>query len=396
MCKNDAAVPNPFAGPFAHVLSATRLHFPESEKCIPSKTEEHLRNYVASVQRLRIPAAIAVKSHAEEVQQICNEVAPDFPVFVLHVPCWGAFVPALNALLRHATIGHHCRESGVQHKFKYILYQSLETICTCEVLQVLLDYSIKKHVLVVGPVLNGHDFKAGEQVLNGRTTPWNTLALWNVRMLSITGFLQIAEGLPEIDLEYPLAQRDNPQDNEAMLHMKQAIQSTTVIPAGVEEVTAIALLQNLRGPDRARAFLLKLPPKMEENMSWKADWGEDERRNKWHEEKMRSKVTRPKKQLREMFRQVTPSVAERLRVDLQDDDNAEDEPEMFGTVIHIDAVGTTALSVVAGDTAHVLKTKIKQAAFANKFDELAALLKELEAMQYNAEIIFEDSDEFEE
>merc|ERR1719181_857769 len=78
----------------------------------------------------------------------------------------------------------------------YILYQSLETQCSQLVLTQLLDH-FNNNVLVVGPVLDGHVFQAGEQPLNGRTTPWNTLALWSVRKLALTGFLCIADGLPE-------------------------------------------------------------------------------------------------------------------------------------------------------------------------------------------------------
>ena len=49
---------------------------------------------------------------------------------------------------------------------------------------------------------------------------------------------------------------------------------------GVEEVTAIALLQHLHGSDRARAVLLQLPDHLEAQMSWAANWGKDEARKK--------------------------------------------------------------------------------------------------------------------
>merc|ERR1719182_1141930 len=79
---------------------------------------------------------------------------------------------------------------------QHILYQSLETTCTPEVLARLLDH-FTRDTLVVGAALSGHTFEEGEQPLNGRTTPWNTLALWSVRKLSLTGFLRIADGLPQ-------------------------------------------------------------------------------------------------------------------------------------------------------------------------------------------------------
>lgn len=42
--------------------------------------------------------------------------------------------------------------------------------------------------LVVGAALTGHAFKGGETVqLTGVTTPWNTLAMWDVGKLARLG-----------------------------------------------------------------------------------------------------------------------------------------------------------------------------------------------------------------
>lgn len=42
--------------------------------------------------------------------------------------------------------------------------------------------------LVVGAALAGHAFQGGQTVeLTGVTTPWNTLALWDVRKLAKLG-----------------------------------------------------------------------------------------------------------------------------------------------------------------------------------------------------------------
>jgi hypothetical protein len=48
--------------------------------------------------------------------------------------------------------------------------------------------------LVVGSVLEGHDFRVGYNQLRGRTTPWNTLAVWDVKKLSVFGFPLIGDG----------------------------------------------------------------------------------------------------------------------------------------------------------------------------------------------------------
>lgn len=51
-----------------------------------------------------------------------------------------------------------------------------------------------KHILVVGTEISGHDFNEGLHPVRGRTCPWNTAAIWNVQLLSITGFPMIGDG----------------------------------------------------------------------------------------------------------------------------------------------------------------------------------------------------------
>lgn len=292
---------------FRRIVSATRLHLPPDTETIPEATLKHLRNYVLAARRLGVVTAIAVNSHEEEVRRVGAEVAPDLEFHVLPVPCWGAFVPALNALLSFA------QRTGN----KYILYQSLEVQCTPTVLQYLLDFHTSD-TLVVGPTFDGHVFEAGEQPLNGRTSPWNTLALWSVRKLALTGFLCIADGMPDMSPSVRENLR-NPQESESLsfergpmgsddwwnsdgLSGRQLSALPICVPAGVEEVTAIALLQHLHGSDRTRAVLLQLPAELEAQVSWRTSWEKDERREKWHKYKMESKVSRPEAQLQELFK----------------------------------------------------------------------------------------------
>jgi hypothetical protein len=56
---------------------------------------------------------------------------------------------------------------------------------------------LDESTLIVGPALEGHVFSEGEQGLRGRTCPWNTLALWSVRKLSVVGFPLMGDGLGE-------------------------------------------------------------------------------------------------------------------------------------------------------------------------------------------------------
>ena len=154
-----------------------------------------------------------------------------------------------------------------------------------------------------------------------RSVPWNTLALWSVRKLALTGFLCIADGLPDEppSKDKPTATKmaSNPQgdsdgdsdedvmgpmgsDDWWMRKMTQT-EDLSSVPAGVEEVTAVALLQHLHGQNEARAVLIRLPPLLEEDLSWETSWGKDERRAEWHKYKMQTKVTRPAAQLKQLF-----------------------------------------------------------------------------------------------
>lgn len=301
---------------FSRIVSGTRMHLKPDQSEIPEATAEHLRRYVQQARKLGVITAIAVNSHVDKVKQIAEEAEPDLTLHVLHVPCWGAFVPALNALLNFA------QRKGA----KYILYQSLEVCCTRDVLQRVLDHH-GSDCLVVGPVFEGHNFRPGEQILDGRSSPWNTLALWSVRKLALTGFLCIADGLPDVppsmnremgqnvlqtmDLGSPIngpMGSDSWWSGDDPINFERQMTQKNAVPAGVEEVTAIALLQHLHGSDRSRAVLLQLPPHLEAQLSWAANWGKDEARKKWHKYKMASKVARPAAQLQELFKfQKSPS-----------------------------------------------------------------------------------------
>jgi hypothetical protein len=93
-----------------------------------------------------------------------------------------------------------------------------------------------------------------------RTTPWNTLCVWNLEKLSLIGFASVSD----------LGKS-----------------------AGIEECVAIALLQRLF-PKKSVAKLVKV-----EDISWEETFADEERR-KWHEEKMKSKLERAAHQLNEL------------------------------------------------------------------------------------------------
>jgi hypothetical protein len=160
------------------------------------------------------------------------------------------------------------------------MFVSAEMSAPKEAIQTLLsatrnlDGSEDSDVLVAGARLAGHDYRAQEDAtavvapLTGRTSPWNTLAVWNLRKLALTGFQLVSDGLVT----------DDDKNQEPWY-------------GGIEEVVAIALLQKLLGADRAKAKLLHIP-----GIEWDQNFDDPERK-RWHEYKMESKATRAAHQL---------------------------------------------------------------------------------------------------
>lgn len=176
-------------------------------------------------------------------------------ITIVPVTPWNKFVPALNAILSEASGSDYC------------LMMSVETHATSDNVEILLQH-MDEMTLVVGAVLPGHDFHPHSiQPLNGRTTPWNTLAIWNLAKLSLTGFVLVADGV-------------HPGKDG----------STGV--SGVEEVSTIAVMQRILGADDAKAKLVSLS----DEVKWETDF-EDEERQAWHERKMNSKLERATRHL---------------------------------------------------------------------------------------------------
>jgi hypothetical protein len=129
------------------------------------------------------------------------DLPKDVTVEVQPVCPWGAFTHPLNVALKIA----------VDEGYQQILFQSLEVALTTSDRDLLLSY-FDDQTLVVGPVLQGHVFAEGENPLRGRTTPWNTCAIWSVEKLSLVGFPSIGDGIPNqvpggvevLSLHFPL------------------------------------------------------------------------------------------------------------------------------------------------------------------------------------------------
>lgn len=169
---------------------------------------------------------------------------------VFHVNPWISYTQPLNMIV----------EKGLALGITHVLFQSIEVSIDKKDVKKLFSH-MDNNTLVVGAKLHEkHGKDCGKQALNGWNTPWNTLALWNLQKLGLTGFLTISSG------------------------------NINGIPGGVEEVVAISFLQHLQ-PERMKAKLISL-----DSVVWDVSW-ECEHRVKYHESKMASKEERAFAQL---------------------------------------------------------------------------------------------------
>jgi hypothetical protein len=258
---------------------ATRLHLGHASNPPPNsqlvETLSSFAHLASTVKAEHVVVAVDAEDKIEgyslvnEVRTICNNTLKNngtTTIHVLPVSPWGKFIPALNAIV--------CWSA--RQNAQYLLLASAEVQMTSDAMDALKNKMNIDTTLVAGAVLQGHqhhnpaeddDGGENEVELTGRTTPWNTLALWNLPKLALTGFLLVSEGL------HP--------DEEG-----------TEGSSGVEEVCTIATLQKILPSNTAEAKLLLIP-----GVQWGQDFGDDKGRKEWHERKMMSKVTRAKRQL---------------------------------------------------------------------------------------------------
>ncbi len=225
---------------------ATRLH--TSNEAIPIDVEKIKCWCEDALGYCDLLVLVLDDRHYQKLKGLFEEFGNRVKLF--HVHPWISYTQPLNMIVEKALV------LGVTH----LLFQSIEVTVSKEDVQKLADH-MDENTLVIGAKLHEkHGRRQGMQLLNGWNAPWNTLALWNLQKLGLTGFLTISSG--NID----------------------------GIPGGVEEVVAISLLQHLQ-PSKMTAKLITL-----DSVHWNASW-ECEYRTKYHESKMASKQERAMAQL---------------------------------------------------------------------------------------------------
>lgn len=219
----------------------------------------------------------AVRQVSDQIMAAHDNGDVLWKIHVVAVQPWGRFVPALNALVVYA---------ATKLKASRIMFVSAETTSvSVNAVARLLKETLPlaggaDNILVAGARLAGHDHQVTDPnkpqtvPLNGRTTPWNTLAVWHLPKLAMTGFQLISDGLVS-DLVPATDKSGKPLINMG----------------GVEETVTIALIQKLLGPKQALAKLLAVP-----EVTWNEKF-EDPARQEWHDQKMASKMGRAQQQI---------------------------------------------------------------------------------------------------
>ena len=296
------------------------------------------------------------------LQNECKNHHSSASIHILDINPWGSFTHALNV-----AVGF-----GIQNSFDLILFMSLELQTTHELVQKLAKYfepptlvTNDKNAcfciddtLVVGSRLPGHDFYFSEQdstifnyetegqnqtndnlssrldpssqscsncssktlPLRGRTCPWNTIAMWDISKLAITGFPLIADGgiysvYNEKKINSTKTMTDNglidddsnvktngSNNHSKTLDIVSAINAKITVKGGVEEVSAISLLQKLH--PEYKAILIDATEGVDykwNTVDFKSkDDKSNELRREWHKSKMESKDERPRLQMQLM------------------------------------------------------------------------------------------------
>lgn len=254
------------------VIAATRLHLGKASEP-PTDLASKLASFASFCDNCSSDGVIAVDctpttiANYDLVEHVRTLLCPpqssssNRRIHILPVTPWGRFIPSLNALLGYAA----------EHKYDVIVFVSAETSAPREALVTLLSL-VTDDTLVAGAALPGHDVQTTAVAvaasastplpLTGRSSPWNTLAAWNVSKLALTGFQMVSEGWLTEDSSF-----------------------------GIEEVVATCLIQKLLGPENAKSKLISL-----KGVGWEQHF-DDPERQQWHDEKMKSKLIRAERQL---------------------------------------------------------------------------------------------------
>ena len=230
-------------------IVATRLHTTNENKPIEvdkiARWCEHVLNYCD------VLIVVVDQRYYEATHDILDSYGKRIQRFLIDP--WISFTQPLNLLV----------EKALSMNAKELLFQSIEVNISLKDMMIL-EQELKSDTLVIGAKLCERHGQQNETcTIDGWTSPWNTLAMWNLEKLALTGFLTISSG--------------NLGD----------------IKGGIEEVVSISLLQKLH-PNNMKAKIIKLS-----SVVWNTKWSSAER-SAYHQKKMASKDERSQIQLKRL------------------------------------------------------------------------------------------------
>ncbi len=228
------------------LIVGTRIH---SASSTYAPEFSYLENWCSQV--LEYADYVVIATNNQLFHQISKIVSAfGDRVHPLLINPWKGFAHPLNAIV--------CEASFLDND--KLLLQSVEVYISSTDVEILNSHLTSDTLVVGAKMISTHGGDAGVKPLDGMTSPWNTLALWNLSRLNVTGFLGVSSGL-----------------------LKD-------VPGGMEEVSTISLLQQLY-PNETHAKLALLS-----DLKWMTAW-KDKERQKSHEQKMFTKLSRAEKQL---------------------------------------------------------------------------------------------------
>jgi hypothetical protein len=227
-------------------IVATRLHTKNEEKLIDNSTIYSWCQNVLEYCDLLI--VVVDSNYLKSIQNAKEDFGEKIEMF--HISPWISFTQPLNLLVEKAlTMGAN-----------QLLFQSIEVSIDSNEIEKLFKHFDEDTLVVGAKLCELHCSGKDKTLLDGWNSPWNTLAMWDIQKLGLTGFLSVSSG----NLEN--------------------------IPGGIEEVVTISLLQQLQ-PKKMKAKIINLP-----SLSWDTKWDSTERAQ-YHKKKMKTKNERAQIQL---------------------------------------------------------------------------------------------------
>lgn len=211
-----------------------------------AKDLEQLDRFIEQAKGYSHRILIGVHIEKDLTNCIASKSSSNVPVDFIGIQPWIGVSTPLNILLNH-----------VPSNETSVIIQSVEIQCTSEQIHRLRTYLADENVLCVGAALDGHQIVDKPHLpLQGDTSPWNTLIIWNLEKLRRTGFPLCAD---------------------------------FVKPCGMEDSAVIGLQQKLfGGMESNRALLVRL----NSSIHWHNQFPDDHERSVKHQTKMRSKNLR--------------------------------------------------------------------------------------------------------